>query len=578
MARNTPNRGLVIFWIVILAIPAILIPALGSLSKQPPAVDKLVMANLYTWYGTPTRPAGQRPYSSFQRHGAATDWAVSGNMTGIANTTSGSAYVASGNRVNSSTTGLKLSIPADAFPMWKDKETGIHSRIYFALNVSVNNASSTLTFSIKKGGTCFSAAVPVSLPATFTTTYLVFPFNFTSRPWGGANELALELVANGTGSFSVSVASMSIGTWQHYQEDYHTYYDTSRGAWLNDPPFSKATDKNVHFTGNVSDALGPIPAYGNYSHPWAEPTGPSMTTITQPAWYLGIYDSLDPVAIEAQLRLMWWAGIDVVMLMHPWDFEVARAIMDVAWSIRERFEALHNGSTFGLRFIYYGGWDQMSGLLYQIKAYEHYEELYLLVNGGPAFYVGFTGLLEEPYATYANAFDATRQAHPDVFMVGDGYLPPKEEMLDLLDGFYFYDTSGLMRQGYGDPRVTVYQQDGSPSWGQGKLHEIFGASSRLIHAHGGIYAATVIPGTDNTCVHDFDGKPLYDGRPGTIVERVGGLTFNNTWQCSMAAGANWITITSWNELHEGTEIEPTAENGTFYIALCKAWASTFKQA
>jgi hypothetical protein len=567
---------MVIFWIFMLAIPAILIPALGSQSKQPPAVDKLVMANLYTWYGTPTGPAGQWGYRDFQRNGSATDWDVSGsNMTNVINTTAQAAFVASGQCVNSSTTRLVLSIPASSFSMPYDRKNSIYSRVYFALNVSVNDAASFITFNIKKGGTCFSSPIPVSL--TFTMVYIVFPFNFTSKPWAGENELTIELVALDTGTFNLSVASLSVGTWAHYNEDYHTYYSTALHNWMNDPPFSKATDKNVYFPGNISDALGPIPAYGNYTHHWAEKADPNMDQVIAPNWYLGIYDSLDPVAIEAQLRLMWWAGIDVVMFMHPWDFEVARTIMDIAWDVRERFDALHNGSTFGLQFMYYDGWDRMSDLLYQIESYEHYDELYVKVNGGPAFYVGYTGLLEEPYATYADEFDAIRKAHPDVFMVGDGYLPPKEEMLDLLDGFYFYDTSGLMRQGYGDPRITVYQQDGSPSWGYGKLNEIFSASSSLIHAHGGIYAATVIPGTDNTCVHDFDGTPLYDGRPGTIVERVGGLTFNYTWQCAVGAGAEWITITSWNELHEGTEIEPTAENGTFYVALCKAWSASFKQ-
>lgn len=576
MATRANNKGLVIFWIAMLAIPAALIPALNSNSKTPPVVDKLVMANLYTWYGTPTGPAGQWAYREFQRNGSATDWDVSGsNMTRVANTTVQSAFVATGECLNATTSGLELSIPADGFSLPKDRKTGIYSRIYFALNASINSTDASMTFNIKKSGTRFSSPVPLS--ASFTMVYLVFPFNFTSSAWSGSNETTLEVTATDVGNFSLSVASMVVGTWAHYNEDYHAYYDTSLGTWMNDPPFSKATDKNVIFASNISDALGPIPAYGNYSHLWAEKSGPNMDQVIQPTWYLGIYDSLDPVAIEAQLRLMWWAGIDVVMFMHPWDFEVARTIMDIAWDIRERFEALHNGSVFGLQFMYYAGWNQMSDLLYQIKSYEHYDELYVKVKGGPAFYVGYTGLLEEPYATYVDEFGAIRKAHPDVFMVGDGYLPPKEEMLDLLDGFYFYDTSGLMRQSYGDPRITVYQQDGSMSHGYGKLNEIFAASSSLIHAHGGIYAATAIPGTDNTCVHGFDDTPLYDGRPGTIVNREGGLTFNYTWQCSMDAGAEWITITSWNELHEGTEIEPTAENGTFYIALCKAWSASFKQ-
>ena len=164
-------------------------------------------------------------------------------------------------------------------------------------------------------------------------------------------------------------------------------------------------------------------------------------------------------------------------------------------------------------------------------------------------------------------------------MLMDGYIPPKEEMLDLqlFDGYYFYDTTGMFRSGYGSPAIPVMQKDGLQMEGQGGLNTLFRAAASISHAHGLIYASTVIPGADNTCVHDFTGKPLYDGRPAVIVERVGGLTFNETWQASLDAGAEWITITSWNELHEGTEIEPTLENGTFYIQLSKVWSQNYHQ-
>ncbi|MBN2152360.1 MAG: hypothetical protein JW839_12990 [Candidatus Lokiarchaeota archaeon] len=574
MEKSGFQKGMIIFWIAMLAIPAVLIPVMIKDTKTPPVVERYVMANLYTWYGTPTGPLGQHTYMYFQRNGSATDWGVSGsNMSRVANTTVQSAFVATGECTNIVTNGhLELSIPADGFSMPKDRKTGTWYRVYFALNASINSTDASVTFNIKKGGMKFTSPLPLSI--SFSMIYLVFPFNFTGTAWNGTNELTIEATATAVGNFSLAVASMSVGSWGHYHEDYHTYYDMGLGTWMNDPPFSKATDKNVHFTSNISDALGPIPSYGNYTHPWTELGGPDMEQVVLPNSYLGIYDSLDPVAIEAQLRLMWWAGIDVVMLMHPNYFEVATTVMDVAWNIKERFDALKNNSNFGIKFVYYNNWERMSDLLYQIRSYAHYNDLYLKVNGGPVIYVGPTGLLEEPYANYANGFDAIRQAHHGVCMIGDGYIPPKEEMLDLLDGFYFYDTSGLFRQGYGDPHITVYQDDGSPSWGQGKLGEVFTATSSIVHAHGCIYAATVIPGLDNTCVHGFAGTPLDEAvRPGTIVGRAGGLTFNYTWQCAVAAGAEWITITSWNELHEGTEIEPTAENGTFYIELCRTWSS-----
>nr|MDO8109276.1 hypothetical protein [Candidatus Sigynarchaeota archaeon] len=566
------NKSLVIMLLVMLAVPAILVPVLQINAKRVPAVDKLVMADLYTWYGTPDGPFGEYLYRNFDKHGAIGDW----NLTGTTMATPQVSVNAQRKSFNATATCtgqannvLVLNSTLAAF--------STYDRKYFKINVSISNINlQQAIFSIRLQNKLYTTNI--TLDQGFTVIRKVFPAEFSKANQTGANFMAITMIANSTGygqAYSLLVESVIISTWAHYNEDNLAYYNTTVGQWFNYPPFTKATDKNVYFPGNISDALGPIPAYGNYTHLFYEKNGPNLDQVVAPASYLGIYDSLDPVVIEAQLRLMFKAGIDVVMLMHPGDFNIAETIMNVAWDVRQRFEALGN-DTFDLKFIYYNGWNIMIDLLAQIENYAHYDDLYLKVNGGPAFYVGYTGLLEEPFATYASAFNAIRAAHPSVFMIGDGYLPPKEEMLGLLDGFYFYDTSGLMRMGYGLPEITVYQPDGSPSHGYGRLDEIFVASSSMIHAHGGVYAATVIPGTDNTCVHDFTGSPLYDGRPGTIVERTGGLTFNYTWQCSMAAGAEWITITSWNELHEGTEIEPTVENGTFYVQLCSTWSAEFK--
>ncbi len=460
-------------------------------------------------------------------------------------------------------------------------------RKYFKINASISNDNvSSATFWFRMANVSYETSI--GLQAGISTIRRVFPWDFSNRSDTGANEMGITVVANASGfgqAYTLLVDSVIVSGWAHYQEDYFGYFNATNGEWFNNPPFTKATDKNVFFPGNISDALGPIPAYGNYTHLYNEYKGQALDQLVPAgsASYLGIYDSLDPFVIEAQLRLMWHAGIDVVMFMHPSGFHVAETIMNIAWDIKERFESV--GSSFGLKFAYYDGWYRMSDLLYQIKAYEHYADLYLRLNETrdgkttwrPVFYTGYTGLLEEPYANYVDEFDAIRKAHPDVFMVGDGYLPPKEEMLYILDGFYFYDTSGLMRQGYGDPSILVYQPDATPSRGLGKLDVIFSATSSMVHGHGKLYAGTAIPGTDNTCVHDFIGSPLEDGRPGTIVERAGGFTFDYTWQSCVDAGADWITITSWNELHEGTEIEPTVENGTFYVDSCRMLSQAWKQ-
>ncbi|MHA1370023.1 MAG: hypothetical protein ACTSRA_09955, partial [Promethearchaeota archaeon] len=533
--------------------------------------DKLVMANLYSWYGHPDGPMGEYRYEKWQKYGDLDDWAITEstmvNVTKHVNSTI-SAFNATGTCINTTNNTMLLTSELQPF--------SLSTRIYFKINARINNMNySSAMYFFRINNVIYETRL--DLNNSFKVIRKVYPYDFNKSMNTGPNQVGIKIVAKQpSGSneiFSLLVKSVILSGWSHYNEDYLTYYNETTRLWFNHPPFTKATDKNVYFPGNISDALGTIPSYGVYFHNWTEKAGKDLNLTVEPQYYYGIYDSLNKTVLEAQLRLMHWAGIDVVMLMHPRDFYVARCIMDVAWDLKTRFE--DSGNQFDLKFVYYHVWQQMNQLLFEIQEYEHYNDLYLKVQGKPVFFVGPTGLLSEPYTNFREEFNNIRSNH-DVFMVGDGYIPPKEEMLYLLDGFYFYDTSGMMRQGYGDGRIVVYQPDGSPSTGSSGLYELFKATSSIAHAHGCIYAATVIPGTDNTCVHDFEGSPLYDGRPGTIIERTGGFTFNYTWACSINADADWITITSWNELHEGTEIEPTLENGTFYIELCKSWSNAFK--
>ena len=47
--------------------------------------------------------------------------------------------------------------------------------------------------------------------------------------------------------------------------------------------------------------------------------------------------------------------------------------------------------------------------------------------------------------------------------------------------------------------------------------------------------------------------------PRPVTERWNGETYRVLWQEAIAAGPDWVLITSWNEWHEGTEIEPSVE-------------------
>ena len=71
---------------------------------------------------------------------------------------------------------------------------------------------------------------------------------------------------------------------------------------------------------------------------------------------------------------------------------------------------------------------------------------------------------------------------------------------------------------------------------------------------GKISTVTIIPGYDDRKTAQ---SPL---RP--VTERWGGETYRVLWQEAIAAVPDYILITSWNEWHEGSELEPSVEYGS----------------
>jgi glycoprotein endo-alpha-1,2-mannosidase len=94
--------------------------------------------------------------------------------------------------------------------------------------------------------------------------------------------------------------------------------------------------------------------------------------------------------------------------------------------------------------------------------------------------------------------------------------------------------------------------------------DMFGRYCAEAHAHGLICAPSVGPG--------------FDARRGSGVPRIkprrAGATYDDMWTAAIAARADEVTITSYNEWHEGTQIEPAAGgwHGRYrYLSYDGAW-------
>jgi len=89
-----------------------------------------------------------------------------------------------------------------------------------------------------------------------------------------------------------------------------------------------------------------------------------------------------------------------------------------------------------------------------------------------------------------------------------------------------------------------------------------------------IFCGTLMPGFDE---RKIPGREYGPGGAGWR-EREGGEYYRRTFEAALAAGADWLHVTSFNELDEHSHIEPTKELGDFYIDLTAQFVERFKGA
>ncbi len=99
-----------------------------------------------------------------------------------------------------------------------------------------------------------------------------------------------------------------------------------------------------------------------------------------------------------------------------------------------------------------------------------------------------------------------------------------------------------------------------------RLREAYQSASLACAAHGLVFAATVVPGYDDTVIR----------KPGGKRDRDKGRFYDASWECALASEPDWILVCSWNEWHEGSEIEPSKEYGDLYLTKTAEWVKKWK--
>jgi glycoprotein endo-alpha-1,2-mannosidase len=175
---------------------------------------------------------------------------------------------------------------------------------------------------------------------------------------------------------------------------------------------------------------------------------------------------------------------------------------------------------------------------------------WLKVEGKPVLFIYGRAIGEIGVRGWKEVIAQVNKEYPGgVFFHGDRF---SAEAAAVFDGLHTYNTAGSLK-GRSPDEVRQWCEVTFPKW------------VALARDAGKSVALTVIPGYDDTKVR----------KPGLVVERLDGKNYGIQWEAAIAAQPDWILITSFNEWHEGSEIEPSLEHKHTYLWLTREWATKF---
>ncbi len=232
----------------------------------------------------------------------------------------------------------------------------------------------------------------------------------------------------------------------------------------------------------------------------------------------GWYDSLDPTVADRHCAQARQAGLDGLIVSWWTDAGRNKRVLD---------NLLPAARKHGIRLsIYIEDASSPKRLRAELKRLikgPASSPVWLKADGKPVFFL-YTRVLEQQ--TRKQLLSAT--VGLDAFIVGDTL---DSERLGDFDALHAY---------YNARKTEEYRRKLAKLRRKTRL-----VSKRLV--------ATIMPGYDDTVVR----------RPGFVRKR-GKMAFMRRL-FRAASGADWVLITSFNEWHEGTEIEPSIEHGDSYL-------------
>lgn len=255
----------------------------------------------------------------------------------------------------------------------------------------------------------------------------------------------------------------------------------------------------------------------------------------------GPYDSRDPRLIQAQLDAARAAGLDGFVVSW-WGRESEEAGTFAAFLAAARGTGLRLAPYYEAGELWPRGGTGVAADLEALLDRHGSDPTLLRIGEVPVVFVYAAHRLRPPVWEYV-----LRRLHAGgrrVFLVGDAARPGWIERFDAL---HVYTPVTVLAAGR--DLAADYRQRAAAA-----------------RAAGIPFLAAVAPGFDDRTIR----------RPGTLVPRLDGTTYDATWRAALGAEPAWVLVASWNEWHEGSEIEASVEHGARYLEATRRWAERFR--
>jgi glycoprotein endo-alpha-1,2-mannosidase len=254
---------------------------------------------------------------------------------------------------------------------------------------------------------------------------------------------------------------------------------------------------------------------------------------------MGAYDSHDPSVVDRQAAAAHTVGITAFIA----DWWGQRDFTDQGMPLLLAAAGRH-GLVVSAYYEQIAGSDPAARRAAAIADLDYLIERYgsnpawLRVGGKPVLFIYDRALGMLALNEWQEVLVQVRRNNPEgVILIADSLT---RDSLAVFDGSSTYNITGETQR-MAPPQTAAWARLAYP---------------RMVAAAGPgkISSVTVIPG--------YDDRTADRPRPRPITDRWGGETYRALWQEAVNAKPDWVLITSWNEWHEGSELEASVEYGS----------------